>query len=153
MTATRFNPTNTRIATAVSLGVLGAAVIGTYLAAFTNVSLLTGTGTVWAGVAICVLALVAAIVWSVMSETKWLWIVCAVLLIVSGSSAIYDENQLNHQRQQINQLINDMPTALGHHYGWQQPHNPHRVVVQLPSSTDPPPTIIDWTSRHPTFMG
>jgi hypothetical protein len=145
----RLNTTDTRIATIASLGILGVASIGTYLAAFTSVSLLTGTGTVWAGVALCVVALVAAVVWSVMSETKWLWIVCAALLIVAGSSAIYDEQQLNHQRQQIQQIFNDMPTALpaGHHYGWDKGRgNPHRVppcsvVFHLGcASIDPPPS-------------
>ena len=42
----------------------------------------------------------------------------------------------------------------GHHYGQLKPHHDSCVVFHVGcASTNPPPTHIDWTGRHPVFPG
>lgn len=87
-------------AAGVTLGVLALAIIGGYLANFTDVSLLTGTGEVWLGVALTVVAAIAAFVlrrWA----RLWLRIVAVIIVALSIASGAYDEVQLQHKRDQL----------------------------------------------------
>jgi hypothetical protein len=78
-------------------------VIGTALALFTSVSLLSGTTTVWTGVALAVVgAIVAFVSHQVGTATK---VVALVLVAACVSGAVYDEVQLQHKRDQLNNLF------------------------------------------------
>jgi hypothetical protein len=99
------DPHDRRAAALVGILVLLAAGIGLYLAGFTTVNLFTGTGTVWVGVGITGLALISATLWSLSSGTTWLWIAALLIFIAALGTAIYDEVQLAHQRDQLNQLF------------------------------------------------
>jgi hypothetical protein len=84
----------------VGLGALALCIVGAALALFTNVSLLTGTGTVWAG---AVIAAVLGIVVLCFRQMSWGYKFGCVLLAVA--SAVYDEAQLQHKRDQIEQIL------------------------------------------------
>jgi hypothetical protein len=73
------------------------------MALFTSVSLFSGTTTVWLGVA---LTAVGAIVAFVTHQAGTGIKVIAVLLVaVCISSGVYDEVQLQHQRDQLSNLF------------------------------------------------
>jgi len=78
--------------------------VGTVLACFTSVSLLTGTTTVWVGVALAVVAAVAALALRLVG--LWLKVIACVLAVAAIASAIYDEVQLQHKRDQIERIVN-----------------------------------------------
>ena len=79
-------------------------VIGTTLALFTSVSLLSGTTTVWIGVALAIVGVIVAFVThQVGTATK---VIALVLIAACVSGAVYDEVQLQHKRDQLNNLIN-----------------------------------------------
>ena len=80
-------------------------VIGAVMALFTSVSLISGTSTVWIGAALTVVgAIVAFVIHRVGIATK----VIAVLLVAACiGNAIYDEIQLQHKRDQINNLFDN----------------------------------------------
>ena len=91
------------VATGVTLGVLALAIIGGYLANFTDVSLLTGTGEVWLGVVLTVVAAIGAFVlrrWA----RLWVRIVALIIVALSIASGVYDEVQLQHKRDQLSNL-------------------------------------------------
>lgn len=78
-------------------------VIGAALALFTNVSLLTRTGTVWTGAA---MTLVAAVGVMVFRQVSWgIKILCIVLAVAAVASGIYDEVQLQHKRDEISRIF------------------------------------------------
>jgi hypothetical protein len=80
-------------------------VIGTVMALFTSVSLLSGTTMVWFGVALTVVgAIVSFVIRQVGIATK----VIAVLLVAACiANGVYDEVQLQHKRDQLNNLFNN----------------------------------------------
>jgi len=77
--------------------------VGTGLALFTNVSLLTGTGTVWTGVALAIVGAVVAFVGRASAATK---VIAVILVAAAVASGVYDEIQLQHKRDQLNSIIN-----------------------------------------------
>ena len=84
--------------------VLAAGLLGGALACFTQVSLLSGTGTVWVGVVIAMLALVVC---AVARLGRVFLIVLAIVVALALSAAIYDEVQLSHKRHELSHLFND----------------------------------------------
>jgi hypothetical protein len=79
-------------------------VAGGGLACLTDVSLLSGTGTVWVGVVIVVLALAI----SALARLGWVFvIVLALVTALSLASAIYDEVQLSHKRNDLSSVFGD----------------------------------------------
>jgi len=82
--------------------VLVVGVVGGALACFTQVSLLTGTGTVWVGVVIAALALVVG---AVARAGRWFVVVLAVVVALALATAIYDEVQLAHKRHELSHLV------------------------------------------------
>jgi Protein of unknown function (DUF2510) len=92
----------------IGFGLFALAAIGAGIAMFTNVSLLTGTGTVWTGVVIaCVAAVGAMIFHRLRSIRLWVRVVCGILAGLAIASAAYDENQLQQRRDEINQIVNN----------------------------------------------
>jgi hypothetical protein len=89
----------------IGFGLFALAALGAGIALFTNVSLLTGTGTVWTGTAIAIVAAIGGVMlrWRLALAVR---IVCAVLAIAALASAIYDEHQLQVKRDQLNQILN-----------------------------------------------
>jgi multidrug transporter EmrE-like cation transporter len=97
------NARDRQLATSISIGGAALAVIGAALPLFTNVSLLTGTGTVWTGAAMTLLVAVGVTLFrQVSSGIKILRIVLAVAAVASG---IYDEVQLQHNRDEISRIF------------------------------------------------
>jgi hypothetical protein len=78
-------------------------VIGTALA-FTSVSLLSGTTTVWFGVALAIVGVIVAFVTHQVGTTTK--VIALVLIAACVSGAVYEEVQLQHKRDQLNDLIN-----------------------------------------------
>lgn len=87
------------------LGALALAVVGAALAMFTNVSLLTGTGTVWTGAALTIVAAVGALI--VKHVRLGLKVTCVILAVLAIASGVYDEVQLQHKRDQLNNILNN----------------------------------------------
>lgn len=83
--------------------VLAAAVVGVIMAS-QSASLLTGTGTQWTGTAI---ALGASVIAGLMRRSIQLWIriLVALAAVFALASVIYLEHQLDHQRQEISNLV------------------------------------------------
>jgi hypothetical protein len=84
------------------VGSLILAMIGVALALFTRVSLATGTGTVWLGF---VLTVVAAIGMFALNASNMLRLIGVVLAVIALVSALYDEHQLDNKRHQIEQIL------------------------------------------------
>ena len=79
-------------------------VIGVALALFSSVSLASGTTTVWFGVALAAVgAITAFVTHQVGTATK---VIALMLVAACISGAIYDEVQLQHKRDQLNNLLN-----------------------------------------------
>jgi len=81
-----------------------AGVIGGAIACFTEVSLISGTGTVWVGFVVAALALVVA---AVVKVGKRFVITLSLVVALSLAVAIYDEVQLAHKRDQLTHLFDD----------------------------------------------
>jgi multidrug transporter EmrE-like cation transporter len=97
------NARDRQLATSISIGGAALAVTGAGLALFTDVSLLTGTGTVWTGVAMTLLATVGVMLFR---QVSWgIKILCIVLAVAAVASGIYDEVQLQHRRDEISRIF------------------------------------------------
>jgi multidrug transporter EmrE-like cation transporter len=83
--------------TAVSIGVCVLAVIGLFMS-MQSVSLMTGSGPVWTGVAVVGGATALAFF---MRAEKWGRVVAGILLVISLANAFYIENELSKKRDQI----------------------------------------------------
>lgn len=83
--------------TAVSIGVCVLAVIGLFMS-MQSVSLMTGSGPVWTGVAVVGGATALAFF---LRAVKWVRVVACVLLAISLANAFYIENELSQKRDQI----------------------------------------------------
>jgi Protein of unknown function (DUF2510) len=92
----------------IGFGLFALAALGAGIALFTHVSLLTGTGTVWMGVVIaCVAAIAAVIFYRLRRINLGVLVVCVILAVLAIASAVYDENQLQQRRDEINQIVNN----------------------------------------------
>lgn len=87
--------------TAVGLGALVLGVVGLMMS-MQSVSLLTGSGPVWTGVAVVAGGLAAALF---LSAANWARAVVAVMLVVSLGSAIYIEKQMSDRRDELTHLF------------------------------------------------
>jgi hypothetical protein len=87
--------------TAISIGVCVLAVIG-LLISNQSVSLLTGSGPVWLGVAVVGGATALAFF---LSAATWVRVVASVLLAVSLANAFYDEHGLSQKRDEITHVF------------------------------------------------
>ncbi|MGV0750505.1 DUF2510 domain-containing protein [Mycolicibacter minnesotensis] len=83
--------------TAFSTGVCILAVIGLFMS-MQSVSLLTGSGPVWTGVAVAGIATALSFFLSV---HKWGRITACIILAVAIANAFYIENELSHKRDEI----------------------------------------------------
>jgi hypothetical protein len=83
--------------TAVSIGVCVLAVVGLFMS-MQSVSLMTGSGPVWTGVAVVGGATALAFF---LRGAKWVRVVAGVLLAISLVNAFYIENELSQKRDQI----------------------------------------------------
>lgn len=84
------------------LAVWALLIIGCVMALFTSVSLMSGTTTVWIGVALAAVGVVAAFVTKRSMATK---VIALILVGCCFAGAIYDEVQLQHKRDQLNNLF------------------------------------------------
>jgi hypothetical protein len=94
------DPNQSRVLAVIAVWAL--LVIGTALALFTSVSLLSGTTTVWIGVALATVGVIVAFVTHQGTATK---VIALVLVAACVSGAVYDEVQLQHKRDQLNNLF------------------------------------------------
>jgi hypothetical protein len=82
--------------------VLAGAVIGLIMA-MQSASLLTGTGTIWTGVAIASGA--AIVTWVVKGLPTWVRVVCIIAAALAIINAIFVESQLEEKRQEIGDIF------------------------------------------------
>jgi hypothetical protein len=81
---------------------LALALVGAGIALFVQVSVASGTGTVWVG---AVLAGVGAIGAGVMKARGGTRILCVLLAIAAIAGASYDQHQVDQKRHQIEQIL------------------------------------------------
>ncbi|MBP2454648.1 DUF2510 domain-containing protein [Mycolicibacterium lutetiense] len=86
---------------AVAAGVCVLVVIGLVMS-MQSVSLLTGSGPVWTGVAVVAAGTAVAFF---LGAAKWVRIVAAVLLALALVNAIYIENEMSNKRNEISRMF------------------------------------------------
>jgi hypothetical protein len=86
---------------AVSIGVGVLAVIGLFMS-MQSVSLMTGSGPVWTGVAVVGGATALAFF---LRGAKWVRVVACILLAISVVNAFYIENELSHKSDEITHVF------------------------------------------------
>ncbi len=86
---------------AVAIGVCVLVVIGLVMS-MQSVSLLTGSGPVWTGVAVVAAGTALAFF---MRAATWVRVVAALILALSLANALYIENQLSHKRDEITHVF------------------------------------------------
>ena len=89
-----------KIGIAIAVIVLG--LVGTVMAQ-QSVSLLSGTGQIWTGVAIAGVALALSYF---LGASTWVRVIASICLVSSLFSAIYMETQLSEKRQELRQIFN-----------------------------------------------
>ncbi|OBF09938.1 DUF2510 domain-containing protein [Mycobacterium sp. ACS4331] len=89
--------------TAVAIGVCVLAVVGLVMS-MQSASLLTGTGSIWTGVA---LAGVATAIAFFMGAATWVRVVSCVILAISLLNGFYMENQISEKRNELTQMFED----------------------------------------------
>jgi hypothetical protein len=92
---------------AVTLGLLAIGIVGAALALFTQVSLASGTGTVWVGAALAGLAAVGS--YLIPGTPKWLKVTLTIAACCAIAGGIYDEHQLSVKREQLQQILDQLP--------------------------------------------
>lgn len=86
---------------AVAVGVCVLVVIGLFMS-MQSVSLMTGSGPVWMGVAVVAAGTALAFF---MGAAQWVRILAAVLLALSLANAFYIENEMSNKRDEITQIF------------------------------------------------
>jgi hypothetical protein len=81
--------------------ILAAGAIG-FIMSIQSASLLTGTGTIWTGVAIVV---GAGILGFIVKAPTWVRVLVGIAVLVSIANAVSVEQQLDEKRQEINNII------------------------------------------------
>lgn len=92
--------------TAIALGVLVLAAIGLFMATFTSVSLLSGSGTLWVGVAITAISTALAFFFGAAIGVR---VVAAVCLAIALANTLYMEHQLDQKRNEISKVFHNGP--------------------------------------------
>jgi hypothetical protein len=93
---------NNRKKSAVAIGVCVLVVIGLVMS-MQPVSLITGSGPVWTGVAVVAAGTAVAFF---LRAARWVRVVAALILALSLANALYIENQLSHKRDEITHMFN-----------------------------------------------
>lgn len=88
--------------TAVAIGVCILAAIGLFMT-MQSVSLFSGTGSIWTGVAIVGAATATSYF---LGATKWVRVVATICLVFALFNAIYIEKQLSDKRNEISEIFN-----------------------------------------------
>ncbi len=88
--------------TAVAIGVCILAAIGLFTT-MQSVSLFSGTGSIWTGVAIVGAATATSYF---LGATKWVRVVATICLVFALFNAIYIEKQLSDKRNEISEIFN-----------------------------------------------
>lgn len=88
--------------TALRVGALILGVVGAALAAFTQVSLVSGTTTVWLGFALTVIAAIGIFA---LNSSNLLRLIGVLLAVAALVFCLYDEHQLDNKRHQIEQIF------------------------------------------------
>lgn len=89
--------------TAVAIGVCVLAVVGLVMS-MQSVSLMTGSGPVWTGVAVVGVATAVAFF---MGAATWVRVVAALLLAFSLLNAFYIESQLSERRDELTRVFDN----------------------------------------------
>ncbi|MFG1931743.1 DUF2510 domain-containing protein [Mycobacterium sp. NPDC048908] len=87
--------------TAVAIGVCVLAVVG-LLMSMQSVSLMTGSGPVWTGVAVVGVATAIAYF---MGAAKWVRVIACVILALSVLNGFYIENKMSEQRDELTHIF------------------------------------------------
>lgn len=82
--------------------VVAAAVVGLILSQ-QSVTVMSGSGIVWTGAAICAGA--AVVTWVVKSTPTWARAVCIIAAVLAIGSAFAVENELNDRREEISNMF------------------------------------------------
>ena len=88
--------------TGIAIGVIVLAIVGTIMSQ-QPVSLFSGSGQIWTGVAITG---VAAALSYFLGAAFWVRVIASICLVASLFSAIYMETQLNEKRQELSNIFN-----------------------------------------------
>lgn len=88
--------------TAVAIGVCILAAIGLFMT-MQSVSLFSGTGSIWTGVAIVGAATATSYF---LGATKWVRVVATICLVFALFNALYIEKQLSDKRNEISEIFN-----------------------------------------------
>ena len=88
--------------TAVAIGVCILAAIGLFMT-MQSVSLFSGTGSIWTGVAIVGAATATSYF---LGATKWVRVVATICLVFALFNAIYIEKQLSDKRSELSEIFN-----------------------------------------------
>lgn len=88
---------------AVAVGVCVLVVIGLFMS-MQSVSLMTGSGPVWMGVAVVAAGTALAFF---MGAAQWVRILAAVLLALSLANAFYIENEMSNKRDEMTQIFDN----------------------------------------------
>lgn len=88
---------------AVAAGVCVLVVIGLVMS-MQSVSLLTGSGPVWTGVAVVAAGTAVAFF---LGAAKWVRVVAAVLLALALLHAVYIENEMSNKRNEISRMFDN----------------------------------------------
>ena len=88
--------------TAVAIGVCVLVVVGLVMS-MQSVSLITGSGPVWTGVAVVAAGTAVAFF---MRAAKWVRVVAVIVLALSVANGLYIENQLSEKRDEISHMFN-----------------------------------------------
>ncbi|MBU8820981.1 DUF2510 domain-containing protein [Mycolicibacterium goodii] len=89
--------------TAVAIGVCVLAVVGLIMS-MQSVSLMTGSGPVWMGVAVVGVATAVAFF---MGAATWVRVVACLLLALSLLNGFYIENQMNERRDELTRVFDN----------------------------------------------
>ena len=88
--------------TAVAIGVCILAAIGLFMT-MQSVSLFSGTGSIWTGVAIVGAATATSYF---LGATKWVRVVATICLVFALFNAFYIEKQLSDKRSELSEIFN-----------------------------------------------
>jgi hypothetical protein len=87
----------------IAIGVIVLGLVGTVMAQ-QSVSLFSGTGQIWTGVAIAGVALALSYF---LGTALWVRVIASICLVSSLFSAIYIETQLSEKRQELTRIFNN----------------------------------------------
>ncbi|GAB4007158.1 DUF2510 domain-containing protein [Nocardioides ultimimeridianus] len=87
-------------------GIVAVAAVG-FIMSLQSASLLSGTGTIWTGAALCVGA--GIVVQIVKPMPRWVRVVVAIAAAIAIINAFSMESRLNDKREELQQQLNQLP--------------------------------------------